>query len=449
MAIYDCFLFSDELDLLEIRLQELRDVVDRFVLVESAETHAGHPKPLHYREHCARFADFADRIIPVTVTLTATNPFQREIEQRNAIVQGLDGAKDGDLILTSDADEIISAAALTQYLAAPHRMPARAEQYFSYYYVNCHMGNWCGTRVTPFSLFRKRPEAHLWRNSEPPDTVTLPQAGWHFSYLGGVHAMQQKLASFHHQDLNRAPFNDARYLRVMSAIGGDLYLRSDHSARIIPVDDTFPTWLRRHPERFAHLIHHGEFNEDWCGASAIATLIDKLTQVLRDPRTSHADADILEFGCREGRSTVALAIAAFPAKVTAVDTWEGNRNEDSQHVTVTIAGSRDVRSVFSRNINNLTDGNVIIVQRDCHEFMEEHRRRIRFVHIDASHDYDSVARTIDAVRARIIRGGVICGHDFLTASADRNDLQRGVERAVRERLPGFGTEGNLWYWRAP
>lgn len=31
--IYDCFPFFDELDVLEIRLKELADVVDRFVIV--------------------------------------------------------------------------------------------------------------------------------------------------------------------------------------------------------------------------------------------------------------------------------------------------------------------------------------------------------------------------------------------------------------------------------
>ena len=57
--IYDCFTFFNELDLLEIRLNVLRDVVDRFVLVEAGETHTGKRKPLYFRENAARFAAFA------------------------------------------------------------------------------------------------------------------------------------------------------------------------------------------------------------------------------------------------------------------------------------------------------------------------------------------------------------------------------------------------------
>ena len=41
--IYDCFLFFNELELLEVRLNEMAPYVDRFVLVESCETFRGEP----------------------------------------------------------------------------------------------------------------------------------------------------------------------------------------------------------------------------------------------------------------------------------------------------------------------------------------------------------------------------------------------------------------------
>ena len=41
MKIYDCFIFNDELDLLELRLKFLEDTVDYFVLVESERTLSG------------------------------------------------------------------------------------------------------------------------------------------------------------------------------------------------------------------------------------------------------------------------------------------------------------------------------------------------------------------------------------------------------------------------
>ena len=51
MKIYDCFNFFNELDLLEIRLNTLKDSVDYFVIVESNVTHSGQFKPLYYEEN--------------------------------------------------------------------------------------------------------------------------------------------------------------------------------------------------------------------------------------------------------------------------------------------------------------------------------------------------------------------------------------------------------------
>ena len=65
--IYDCFPFFNELDLLEIRLNELSGVVDRFVLSEAELTHNGDRKPLYFNEHKDRFAKFADKIIHIIV----------------------------------------------------------------------------------------------------------------------------------------------------------------------------------------------------------------------------------------------------------------------------------------------------------------------------------------------------------------------------------------------
>lgn len=49
--IYDCFTFFNELNLLEIRLNILNDVVDKFVLVEATKTFSGKDKPLYYEQN--------------------------------------------------------------------------------------------------------------------------------------------------------------------------------------------------------------------------------------------------------------------------------------------------------------------------------------------------------------------------------------------------------------
>jgi hypothetical protein len=45
--IYDCFLFDHELDMLNLRLHEMGDYVDHFVLIESRQSHTGKDKELY------------------------------------------------------------------------------------------------------------------------------------------------------------------------------------------------------------------------------------------------------------------------------------------------------------------------------------------------------------------------------------------------------------------
>ena len=106
--IYDCFGFFNELDLMEIRLNVLKDVVEKFVLVEAGETHSRKTKPLYFKENAARFAEFRDRIVYVGIERfpdVCVTDWARENYQRNAIADGLKGAKDDD-VLVSDLDEI-------------------------------------------------------------------------------------------------------------------------------------------------------------------------------------------------------------------------------------------------------------------------------------------------------------------------------------------------------
>jgi beta-1,4-mannosyl-glycoprotein beta-1,4-N-acetylglucosaminyltransferase len=45
MRVFDCILFNQEHDMLECRLSEIGDVVDKVIVVESTTTFMGQPKP--------------------------------------------------------------------------------------------------------------------------------------------------------------------------------------------------------------------------------------------------------------------------------------------------------------------------------------------------------------------------------------------------------------------
>lgn len=125
--IYDCFAFFNELDLLEIRLNELDPVVDKFVLVEATRTFQKQPKPLYFEENKSRFKDFEHKIIHVVVDeypnffsrFRIPTPMDYDNHQKNQIIRGLKDAKPDDVIIYSDLDEIPRAEKIMQYKDVP------------------------------------------------------------------------------------------------------------------------------------------------------------------------------------------------------------------------------------------------------------------------------------------------------------------------------------------
>ena len=185
------------------------------------------------------------------------------------------------------------------------------------------------------------------------------------------------------------------------------------------------------------------FHENWYGESQCKVLADTVEKV------KNLEGKIIEIGCWEGRSTIALANAIHPEVLYAVDTWEGNYDENPNHPTVHWAKERDIYLEFRNNIQELTKGNVFPNKMDCFLYLASLQDKVKFCHIDASHDYVSVKQTIRMLLPKLVPGGILCGDDYCTAHAGRDDLQGGVEKAVREMCPGYVVVENFWYWVKP
>ncbi|MCC5832155.1 MAG: hypothetical protein JJU12_03835 [Chlamydiales bacterium] len=112
--IYDCFLFLNEYEVLDIHLAELYPVVDKFVIIECVETFKGHPKPLNFIAHIDLYKKYIDKIIyvPVFELLEITDPWEREFFQRDQIMKGLFECRDHDLVIIEDCDEILRPLAI-------------------------------------------------------------------------------------------------------------------------------------------------------------------------------------------------------------------------------------------------------------------------------------------------------------------------------------------------
>ena len=86
MFVVDTFMFYNELDILELRLETLDPWVDRFVLVEAEVNHIGGSKELFFEKNKERYAKWLDKIVHVVVSADEApkdeNPWSREKFQR-------------------------------------------------------------------------------------------------------------------------------------------------------------------------------------------------------------------------------------------------------------------------------------------------------------------------------------------------------------------------------
>ena len=233
MKIFDCFMFYDEELLLDIRLNILDKYVDFFVIVESQFYHNGVKRQLKF--DIKKFNKFKDKIIyiqhknePDQISkLNETdnestksyklihNAHLRENDQRNHILKGLKKAKNDDLILISDVDEIPNFNSIN--LSKIKNQIIMFEQEIFYYKFNRYLTNfkWFGTKAcrkkdlqSPQWLRNiKNKKYPFWRidtffsKNKYINKIYIKNGGWHFSNIKDAEDIELKLKSYlHHRD---------------------------------------------------------------------------------------------------------------------------------------------------------------------------------------------------------------------------------------------------------
>lgn len=235
--IYDCFIFYDELMLLEIRLKELYPAVDKFVLVEATHTFSGKPKRLYYNEVKDNeiFAPFKDKIIHIIFEMKLLpNRWANENAHRNAIVEGLYNAKPDDIIIVSDLDEIINRKTIP--FMEQSSGPTRLLMKFFYYYFNCRVLD----KVWFFAAFCRLKDYQMAQTlrigTRDYHKQFLINAGWHFSYLVSPEEIPSKLEAFAHSEFDTDFYKNVDRLKKCMEDGTDILCRPDMKFTIEPLD---------------------------------------------------------------------------------------------------------------------------------------------------------------------------------------------------------------------
>ncbi|KAK9763617.1 hypothetical protein K7432_009540 [Basidiobolus ranarum] len=201
--VVDAVIFSIELDLLEIRIHELWDQVDMFIIAESDRTFTGKPKELTFQKNRDRFK-FAESKIRYIFHAGRDlkpneSPFEQESELRQSITDYLEEEKvaAGDLIIMSDVDEIPRRDTI-QLLRTCHgwgdiiHLEMREFVYSFEYYSS--MDSWRA------SVQSYKPGSTQYTHDRQTDKI-LADAGWHCTFcFPKIEDFQFKMLAYSHAD---------------------------------------------------------------------------------------------------------------------------------------------------------------------------------------------------------------------------------------------------------
>ena len=290
MKIFDVFLFFNELDLLEIRLNLFYEFVDYFVINEATHTFSGLEKPLYYFENKERFSKFENKIIhniieyPNIEQLTSAGErygtpvqcHQMDAYQKDSIVDILSQiCNSDDVIIWSDLDEIPNPEVIENL---KDFYEVGKVYNFAQDYCMCYLNmvektgvfrsqtpdfdyddypRWIGTKMFSFNFLDKYTLTDMRRHLPNEENIRIFPGGWHWSYVGSdnlsvADRVVTKIDSAAHQEYNDNEIKN----RILNHLENNMdpLGRSGCKYEIVEIDDAYPKYIFKNLKKYSYLI---------------------------------------------------------------------------------------------------------------------------------------------------------------------------------------------------
>ncbi len=226
MKIVDCTSFYSEHMMYEVRLNILKDKVDKFIVTESTYSHSGKKKKLNFDIN--NYPKFKNRIIHVVIdrepdgivaenndpSLQRSNSLKRIALSYDESLKTIKDFSDEDLIMLSDNDEIPNLNS-NQFNKSKKNI-ILFKQLFFYFKFNLLYDKmfWFGTKackkkkLKSLSWLRniKLKKYPFWRldtlfsETKQINLDIIEDGGWHFTNLKTAEEMYEKFMNFGHHD---------------------------------------------------------------------------------------------------------------------------------------------------------------------------------------------------------------------------------------------------------
>jgi len=219
--IFDTFMYNGEEDILDIRLNTLQSIVDKFIFIESPFSHSRLPRELEYPKQKDRFKKFEEKIIYYPIDYCNNENFLLNDWTGREVIENILFQKhklnNNDIIIHGDLDEIPRLESLklileNDQLEKPRTFMIDSRQLC----LDLELveerhgrirGNFPGSMLLKgehminYKLYWLRQIRcnPIIENRDYKDTfILVDNAGWHFSYCAGLDKTVDKFKFFCH-----------------------------------------------------------------------------------------------------------------------------------------------------------------------------------------------------------------------------------------------------------
>ncbi|XP_073526514.1 beta-1,4-mannosyl-glycoprotein 4-beta-N-acetylglucosaminyltransferase-like [Phyllobates terribilis] len=267
--VFDAVLFNNEVDMLQIRWNELYPYVTQFVLLESNSTFTAIPKPMFFGINRDKFKFVEPRLTYGKIGgrfRKGENPFVEEAYQRLALDQllKLAGIQEDDLLIMSDVDEIPSRHTIDLLRWCddiPPILHLRLKNYLYSFEFKVDDSSWRA------SIHRYQPGKTRYAHFRQTDLL-LADSGWHCSFcFRYIEDFIFKMKAYSHTDRVRfSHYLNPQRIQNIICKGTDLFdmLPEEYTFREIiskmgPIPRShsgvhLPSFLLENADKFKYLL---------------------------------------------------------------------------------------------------------------------------------------------------------------------------------------------------
>ena len=261
MAIYDCFQYFNEDEMVDLRLNVLHNYVDYFIISESTRSHQGKIKKINFNVN--NFPKFKDKIKFIVAEYKEKINFKNNIggespveqHQRNALIEGIKDASPEDYIILSDSDEIPDLTKLNE-IKKNKKFIAFSQKMFMYKLnlQNLDESGWIGSKITKkknlnsMQSLRNLKFKHypFWRIDKL--NLQIIKGGWHFSFLQRPDQILKKIKSYSHGEFNDSSLSiETIEKRILN--NKDIFNRG-FKLKKIDLDNDYPKYILENKKKF-------------------------------------------------------------------------------------------------------------------------------------------------------------------------------------------------------